>query len=777
MPAHDSSPLPRRRSHVGFLLPLGVALGAWPAAALTASGQGPSGLTAVHRSGQTFLTWQAADDAVRYRIYRDDQPIDASNVLAAELLYEVQSGSGNFYADRYHAMSTDTWQTRYVSRYVIEDLGAELAVDTELLVWTLGTEDLGQAGSGQGYYAVTAVDASGSEDLSHLGPGTSIGPVAESIDSPRPVLTRVMPTSGALIYTQFMDLRWFNPTLTAPNAFNDYYGLDPSDAEVSGSIQYAFTYGVFEPQDGVCGLSEQRSPVAVNLHGHGGQKARPLSYDPDPTWCNVYRIYPFDIANTWWFGHAAEHDYRTGLTPPAGDVVKNFTEQRVLMMVQALLDDPTHGPRVDEDRVYVYGTSMGGSGTLSMAMRYPQVFAAAHASQPMTNYLTAGDGGGTDWSSDLEVKFGQPGLGLTYAVDADRPFQAELAAADGTPVWDWQNHQEQLTQQPGAERVPLGIDHGLKDTVIEWSTQGAPLYPILDTAGLCWAGEIFDVAHQNSFLATLPQGFSDSFAQPFWGFQARRDESVPGFRQSTGNAGLPPTTTGEYNASIDWSSSWKSIDGAPLDSADRWELTLRSTADIQVVDVLPRRLQQFLLGAGEVVRWENQRLSNGAVLQSGTAVVGADRRLVVPGVWVTPTGTRLVVERSLVGDVDSLSLATGGTQQLELAFGPELAGDLYYVLGSTSGTSPGVAVGLHSVPLNVDSYLLLTVNQPNSSFLASSLSVLDADGRASCQFNLPTGLNPALVGLTVHHAALLFDLSGETSLRHVTPAVGAVLAP
>jgi hypothetical protein len=775
MPNRVSPPRLPRNLRAGLLVPLGLALSAATASATAADA--PAGLTAVHRSGQTFLTWQAADGATSYRVYRDDQPIDAGNVLAADLLYEVGSGSGNFYADRYYAKSTDTWQTRYVSRYVIEDLGAELPTDTELLVWTLGTEDLGASGSGLGYYAVTSVDSSGSENLAGVGVGSSIGPISEGIATPKPVLTRVMPTSGALIYTQFMDLRWFNPTLTAPNSLNDYYGLDSSDPQVSGAIQYAFTYGVFEPTDGVCGPSEERAAVAVNLHGHGGQKARPLSYDPDPTWCNVYRIYPFDIANTWWFGHAANHDYRTGATPSAGDVIKNFTEQRVLMMVQALLDDPTHGPQADEDRVYVYGTSMGGSGTLSMAMRYPQLFAAAHASQPMTNYLTAGDGGGTDWSNDLEVKFGDPSLGLTYAVDSDRPFQSELSAHDGTPVWDWQNHQEQLTLDPGAERVPLGIDHGLQDTVIEWSTQGAPAYPILDAAGLCWAGEIMDVAHQNSFLATLPQGFTHSFAQPFWGFQARRDETVPGFRLSTGNAALPPTNTGEYNASIDWSSSWKPIDGAPLDTSERWEMTLRSTAAIQVVDVLPRRVQQFLLGAGEVVRWENQRLSNGAVLQAGTAVVGADRRLVIPGVWVTATGTRLVVERSLVGDVASLSLGSGGTQQLDLAFGPELAGDLYYVLGSTSGSSPGVAVGLHQLPLNVDDYLLLTVNQPNSSFLSQSLSVLDSDGRASCQFNLPSGLNPALAGLNVHHAALLFDLGGGTSLRHVTPAAGLLLTP
>lgn len=774
--------------HAGLLVPVGLTVLACPASAVNLpwasaastpvvlAADSPTGLTAVHRSGQTFLTWQAATGAQSYRVYRDDQPITAGTLGAAELLYEVQSGSANFYADRYYSEATDTWQTRYLERFVIEDSGSELSASTELLVWTLAEEDLGSGGTGMGYYAVTSVDGVGTENIGDIDSSNTVGPVSESIDTPEPVLAMVMPTSGALIFTQFMDLRWFNPTLNAPNSYNDYYGLDANDSEVSEAIQYAFNYAVFQPQDGVCGPSENQAPVTVMLHGHGGHKARPLSYDPDPTWCNSYRIYPFDIANSWWFGHAKSHDYRTGLAPQAGDVIKNYTEQRVLMMIEALLEHPVHGDLSDEERVYVYGTSMGGSGTLSMSMRYPQVFAAAHASQPMTNYSTSGDGGGTDWRPDVSIKFGDPSLALPFEVDPEGPYQSPLIAFSGMSVWEWQNHQDRLTQDPAAVRVPFGIDHGLKDTVIEWGTQGQPIYPILDAAGLCWAGEIIDVAHQNSHMATLPQGFVHDFAQPFWGFQARKDESVPGFRQSTGNSALPPAAVGEYNADIDWSSSWKTIDGAPLDTADMWAMTLRSNASNQVVDVLPRRTQNFQPQPGEVLRFESQRLSNAATLQVGTVTVEDDGRVIVPGVWVSTAGTRLVLERSLVADSSTLSLSAGGSQGLDLAFGSELAGQLYFVLGSTSGTSPGVPVELHTLPLNVDDYTLLTLSQPNSTFLSPSLSFLGGDGRASLQFSLPAGTSSSLSGLVVNHAGLLFDLQGY-GLLHTTPATSLTLTP
>ena len=34
-------------------------------------------------------------------------------------------------------------------------------------------------------------------------------------------------------------------------------------------------------------------------------------------------------------------------------------------------------PQVDKDRIYVMGLSMGGMGTFDLAIRYPEVFAAA----------------------------------------------------------------------------------------------------------------------------------------------------------------------------------------------------------------------------------------------------------------------------------------------------------------------------------------------------------------------------------------------------------------
>lgn len=104
-------------------------------------------------------------------------------------------------------------------------------------------------------------------------------------------------------------------------------------------------------------------------------------------------------------------------------------------------------------------------------------------------------------------------------------------------------------------------------------------------------------------------------------------------------------------------------------------------------------------------------------------------------------------------DLTELSIANGGAQAFSLHAGAERAGDTYLLMGSVSGTAPGVPLGGgHTLPLAFDAYTLSSLDQPNAPPLAGSLGVLDAGGEASASFTLPLGLSPALVGTSVHHA-------------------------
>jgi FG-GAP repeat protein len=131
---------------------------------------------------------------------------------------------------------------------------------------------------------------------------------------------------------------------------------------------------------------------------------------------------------------------------------------------------------------------------------------------------------------------------------------------------------------------------------------------------------------------------------------------------------------------------------------------------------------------------------------------------VVVGAWRDSGGSfpcfvRVVSSRPLAfsADTNALSLARGGKQILSLDAGVAHAQKAYLVLGSLTGTSPGIQVGAVTLPLNPDPYMLFTIEHPNT-LVQESLGVLELYGRGVACFHLPAGLPPSLVGAVVHHA-------------------------
>jgi glucose/arabinose dehydrogenase len=131
---------------------------------------------------------------------------------------------------------------------------------------------------------------------------------------------------------------------------------------------------------------------------------------------------------------------------------------------------------------------------------------------------------------------------------------------------------------------------------------------------------------------------------------------------------------------------------------------------------------------------------------------------------------KLLPATALAANRDFLSLASGGEVHFTLAAGAPLAGLPYLLLGSLSGTAPGIGVGLTTLPLQPDAYFLTTLSAPNSTFLPQSLGLLDAEGGATCSFLLPPGLSPSLQGAKVWHA---FVVVAPSPVPQVVFASGA----
>jgi hypothetical protein len=127
------------------------------------------------------------------------------------------------------------------------------------------------------------------------------------------------------------------------------------------------------------------------------------------------------------------------------------------------------------------------------------------------------------------------------------------------------------------------------------------------------------------------------------------------------------------------------------------------------------------------------------------------------------------VEPELWRDVGVVSLAAGGSTQLQLNLGAAHGGRSYVVLAGISGTSPGFDLGATHVDLEFDAITQLGLTLlPN---LPGFLGTLDGAGRATATLDLDPGTDPSFAGLTLHLVAVTLARSD-----HATPPVGIELA-
>ena len=127
--------------------------------------------------------------------------------------------------------------------------------------------------------------------------------------------------------------------------------------------------------------------------------------------------------------------------------------------------------------------------------------------------------------------------------------------------------------------------------------------------------------------------------------------------------------------------------------------------------------------------------------------------------------------------VPTVSLATGGAQTLTLQAGAANAGRSYLVLGSVSGTSPGLPINGVVLPLAFDAYTNLTIALANSGTHQNTLGSLDAFGTATSSIHIPAGLSPTLAGLVLHHAYVVFQGAPGSPAVMASNAVSVTLTP
>jgi pimeloyl-ACP methyl ester carboxylesterase len=343
----------------------------------------------------------------------------------------------------------------------------------------------------------------------------------------------------------------------------DYYamwmdhGTWPHDKEYYGSF-FSMSY---KPED----AAGAPKPVMVFLHALGmGRSGEPLRRHSE----GFYTIWVNDYKRTWWEGR---------------------TEARIDAQIQYLLTCGKYN--IDPERVYVSGNSMGGHGTVVLAERHPDWFAAAYAKIPSV---------------------GAP------------QYEAMTPLTPLPPLVTWWGFRD-------------SGGHGVKGNV-----------PLLVKMMACkqgvwsqWknAGHVDPPGYDHSAQA-LPGGLG----------RFRRNELYPVFLHATTDANCgqkeePVVPEGAINMQFDWASSLHTLglkDEALVDEPARLAMTMRASEDA-VVDVAFRRRQRFLPPPGTVLRYENAAVAAATNLQAGAVTVPEDGIFVVPRVAVPKGGCRLTI--------------------------------------------------------------------------------------------------------------------------------------
>ena len=529
-------------------------------------------LVAFHRSGQAFITWkETPGESVAYKILCSDKPITQENISSARVVAEdIAQGSGiDFIAAR---IAEKEKRAEAPRGFVIRPLGLPIPQGYGLYVHTVFKP-------GMAYYAVTTGNTI----------CAMIEPIVEKVATPEPMLEKVRKLPNGKIAKTYV--HWSDKNI----AYRE-------------GIPYKFVITI--------GKDVKRSapaPLMLAIHAYSGYHMANDGWPQDfivvaPD--DFTKGLPFD-GYDWWYG------YNSNL---GGDLTKgvnvNYTERRLLYT----LDWTRSKFNIDSNRIYLRGSSMGGTGSVAFGLRHPEVFAAIFANVPQVNPSMDNIG----WSQANIEK---------YCGTRDQAIKTN----EGINVWDRLN-MTKFVQEHHEDFPFLRTINARDDQVLKWP-QIPSFLKALDESrhGFIsgWGLGMHNI--QPSMVADVVRDFDI--------FKIRKDMSFPAFSNSSLNDDPGSgdqnegTTTGQMGGGFDWT--------IREDTLDVWEAEIKVTVagkSDAVTDITPRRLQRFKARAGERYRWTNTD-STGAVLQSG--VVAADKwnLLTLPAVKISAAGNKARISR------------------------------------------------------------------------------------------------------------------------------------
>ncbi len=628
--------------------PLAPLLGALLAvlAASSADASLVTNLSATFLNGQTYLSWTCPPGTGWiYHVYASNSPITSSADLYSWRILTTVADS-TWYDSRLSVLTGATYA------YRVPGAAAPLAPGSGLAVITVtNTQPV--------YYAVTETPISTFvEDVTVDVGGNSLRrPVREQLGTPAPAWQRTLTWGG--ITTDLY-------TLWTSNVPTPYF---PAMANVPG---LAFDCALTRP------AASTQSSLMIRPHPKGGDFLQSLQGTGTPGEWVLALDDPLPNAdgNTFWYGYHEDYVVTSdGNVPPVMGTVQDYTLRRIEHTV--LWARNTFG--IDPTRVYAYGYSMGGIGSVLLAFHRPDIIAAIMTIVGKFDFSFLND---PNPASGFNT--GNPLRDLTNRLWGD--VSTDLPTSDGEPIYTQLNDGLLAGAIEPVAVPPIVAFNGRNDTVVGWAEK-IPFYGAM--RAFHQGGTFFWDTRDHIGSATAAWSPMQDVK---YLYRFRTNLSFPGLSNCSadGNPGDGTVTAGDSVGTINGYVVW---DTTLVDLVDRWECTLRTrdlterwgpapAPTLVTVDVTPRRLQAFKVVQGTQYAYTVTRLSDGSTVLSGVFSPDSLSLLTVPQVPVDGGGSRLSIVPLGAAAVTG---ATGARLQLALSTNPVRPGSSIQLVWPAAG--------------------------------------------------------------------------------------------
>lgn len=552
-----------------------------PISTFAASAPNVTNISATHRNGQTFITWDdpltgASGSVLRYKVYRSTSQI--TDTSTATLIADgVLNNNGQLNTGAYNqTVRTSTSQ----AMAKVDGGGSALSLWTGLAVYTA-------TASQSAYYAVVAYDPSAATYSTPspivAGENSTTSLVSESAGSITPVLQRENSYAGT-----GWDTQSGHPLMVKLHASNATGGFSYGGASTVGDL-YAFWGDTsMSWQDGYQSVFDVYQDTTTTPD-------QIVLYPRDTSWNKAGT----GSLETMWFGLST-----TLLGGSAPNKAYNFTEEKLNTIIPWVSSEY----QIDTNKVYATGGSMGAWGSVSYAFRHPEIFAAVFPDRPRWRQRTIADtttAGNTTATSTVPMM--ESGAEAYYDRNDSVAFVEDANTA-------------------GSDLPPVAWGIGRNDGYATFAEQTDAVAAL--QAGKRWFAFAWDNGDHST---TTTSATIDQYRQAS---VFSKNVSYPVFSNSSIDDDPATDLTGCINCGWTWS--------ILSDQSSSWSVSIANThAGTVTVNVTPRNTQSFTISPGSAVSWSASTGQSGSSTADSMGLVTATGVNVLQGQSTTVTFNKI----------------------------------------------------------------------------------------------------------------------------------------